>query len=281
MESANIAVDARSKFSDELTPEKDVQSEIDRVGASLALLEISPVVDSGSSSGGVADVAAVDGGSSRRKLIILDVNGLLGDVVRRRVPGGASFSGGTSEIIKRPFCDDFLRFCFDKFDVGIWSSRLKKNLDPIVDYLLGDQKKKLLFCWNMSNCTQTGFKTPENKHKPLVLKELRKIWENEFPNLQWFVKGYYNESNTLLLDDSPYKALLNPVHSSIFPETFKLMNKNDKALGPGGDLRVYLECLADAEDVRGYVEEHPFGQKAIDETSSNWNFYSQVLGSLP
>ncbi|XP_019194960.1 PREDICTED: uncharacterized FCP1 homology domain-containing protein C1271.03c-like isoform X2 [Ipomoea nil] len=279
MESANIAVDARSKFSDELTPEKDVQSEIDRVGASLALLEISPVVDSGSSSGGVADVAAVDGGSSRRKLIILDVNGLLGDVVRRRVPGGASFSGGT--IIKRPFCDDFLRFCFDKFDVGIWSSRLKKNLDPIVDYLLGDQKKKLLFCWNMSNCTQTGFKTPENKHKPLVLKELRKIWENEFPNLQWFVKGYYNESNTLLLDDSPYKALLNPVHSSIFPETFKLMNKNDKALGPGGDLRVYLECLADAEDVRGYVEEHPFGQKAIDETSSNWNFYSQVLGSLP
>nr|GLL39155.1 uncharacterized FCP1 homology domain-containing protein C1271.03c-like isoform X2 [Ipomoea trifida] len=278
MGSANIAVDPRSKLSDELTSEKDGRSEIDQVGASLAVLEISPVVGSGSS-GGVADVAAVDGGSSRRKLIILDVNGLLGDVVRRRVPGGASFSGGT--IIKRPFCDDFLRFCFDKFDVGIWSSRLKKNLDPIVDYLLGDQKKKLLFCWNMSHCTQTGFNTPENKSKPLVFKELRKIWENEFPNVAWAVKGYYNESNTLLLDDTPYKALLNPVHSSIFPETYKLMNKNDKALGPGGDLRVYLECLADAEDVRGYVEEHPFGQKAIDETSSNWNFFSRVLGSLP
>lgn len=58
------------------------------------------------------------------------------------------------------------------------------------------------------------------------------------------------------------------------------MNKNDKALGTGGDLRVYLESLADAEDVRRFVEEHPFGQKAIDESSSNWNFYSGVLRSL-
>lgn len=96
--SDELTSEKETKLSDELTSEKVGQSEVDRVGASLTLLEISPVVDSGSSRG-VADVAAVDGGpSSRRKLIILDVNGLLGDVVRRRIPGGASFSGGTSEM---------------------------------------------------------------------------------------------------------------------------------------------------------------------------------------
>jgi hypothetical protein len=63
----------------------------------------------------------------------------------------------------------------------------------------------------MSHCTETTFRTLENKHKPLVFKDLSKIWDKYDPNLPW-EKGYYNESNTLLLDDSPYKALLNPVN---------------------------------------------------------------------
>jgi len=46
------------------------------------------------------------------------------------------------------------------------------------------------------------------------LKELRKLWEKLEPNLPW-EKGDYNEANTLLLDDSPYKALVNPVSQSI------------------------------------------------------------------
>lgn len=63
---------------------------------------------------------------------------------------------------------------------------------------------------DMTHSTQTGFRTLEKHYKPLVCKELRRIWENDDPNCPWR-KGDYNESNTLLLDDSPYKALLNPV----------------------------------------------------------------------
>jgi hypothetical protein len=63
---------------------------------------------------------------------------------------------------------------------------------------------------DQSHCTSTGFTTIENKEKPLVLKELRRLWEKLEPNLS-FEKGEYSEANTLLLDDSPYKALRNPV----------------------------------------------------------------------
>jgi len=62
----------------------------------------------------------------------------------------------------------------------------------------------------MSKCTFTGHKTLENMHKPLVLKELRKLWNKEDPDLPW-EDGDYSASNTLLVDDSPYKALRNPV----------------------------------------------------------------------
>ncbi|XP_009800436.2 uncharacterized protein [Nicotiana sylvestris] len=226
------------------------------------------------------DFRMIGGPRMRRKLLILDVNGLLADVVNpppKNCNPDACFS--RRAIFKRPYCDEFLKFCFERFDVGIWSSRSKKIIVKVVDYLLGNMKHKLLFCWDMSHSTQTMFKTLDNKHKPLVCKELSKVWDRYDPNLPW-ERGDYDESNTLLLDDSPYKALLNPAHTAIFPHSYNFKAENDDSLGPGGDLRIYLEGLLKAEHVQKYVEQHPFGQRAIDDTSSDWNFYSDVLCSL-
>lgn len=73
----------------------------------------------------------------------------------------------------------------------------------------------ICFLQDQSHCTDTGFNTLQNKDKPLVLKELKKLWEKQEPDLPWDL-GVYNKSNTLLLDDSPYKALRNPVTSLFF-----------------------------------------------------------------
>jgi hypothetical protein len=53
--------------------------------------------------------------------------------------------------------------------------------------------------------------TVENMNKPLVLKELKKLWsKEEADGLPW-QQGEFSPSNTLLVDDSPCKALRNPV----------------------------------------------------------------------
>ena len=70
----------------------------------------------------------------------------------------------------------------------------------------------IIWLQDLSHCTDTRFKTLENRHKTLVFKELRNIWDKCDMSLPW-QKADYNESNTLLVDDSPYKALLNPVSS--------------------------------------------------------------------
>ncbi|MBA0858822.1 hypothetical protein Goshw_000748 [Gossypium schwendimanii] len=240
----------------------------------------------------------------RKKLLVLDVNGLLADIIYRppkNYKADAHIAGRA--IFKRSFCDDFLRFCFEKFEVGIWSSRNRRNLERVVDFLMGDMKQKLLFCWviitcflllsvklallykflsfgarlspDSSHCTTTRFKTPGHRYKPLVFKELRKLWRKSDPNLPW-EKGYYNESNTLLIDDSPYKALLNPLDTAIFPHPFKF-DMDDDSLGVGGELRVYLERFALAENVQKFLELNPFGQMAITERSHDWGFYSRVI----
>ncbi|KZV45617.1 putative C-terminal domain small phosphatase-like [Dorcoceras hygrometricum] len=219
--------------------------------------------------------------TNRRKLLVLDVNGLLAYIVMPPPKDRkADINILRRAVFKRPFCDDFLNFCFQNFDVGIWSSRAKEVINRIVDYLLGNRKQKLLFCWNMSHSTQTGFKTLENIHKPLVFKELRRIWENDGPEFSW-KKGQYDESNTLLIDDSPYKALLNPLHTAIFPHPYHYEDKDDNSLGPGGHIRVYLEGLLKSENVQEYVKLHPFGQSAINEMNVSWQFYSGVLQKFP
>lgn len=219
-------------------------------------------------------------GHLRKKLLILDINGVLADIVQpapKNCEPDFKFAGRA--LFKRPFYQDFLKFCFERFEVGVWSSRAKKNVTRVIDYLMGGVKRKLLLCWDRSHCTPTKFKTLEDKHKPVVLKELRKIWEKHDPSLPW-KKGDYNQSNTLLLDDSPYKALLNPPHTAIFPDSFNFQNTDDKSLGAGGELRVYLEGLAEAENVQNYVRENPFGQRAITERNTSWEFYESIINSL-
>ncbi|KAJ4836513.1 hypothetical protein Tsubulata_028494 [Turnera subulata] len=185
----------------------------------------------------------------KKKLLILDLNGVLVDIVSRppkNLKADVKVSG--QAVFRRPFCHDFLKFCFERFE-------------------------------DLSKCTATQFRTLENKHKVLVLKDLRKIWEKYDPELPW-EKGYYNESNTLLLDDSPYKALLNPVCTAIFPFPYHIQIGNDSSLDAGGNLRVYLEELAAADNVQKFVQLHPFGQPAISEISASWCFYSKVISSL-
>ena len=60
----------------------------------------------------------------------------------------------------------------------------------------------------------------------------------------------------------------------LIPSVFQTM------AAEGGELRIYLDGLANAEDMHKYIEEHPFGQEGINETSESWDFYRQVIDSL-
>ncbi|KAJ8752352.1 hypothetical protein K2173_003988 [Erythroxylum novogranatense] len=215
----------------------------------------------------------------KKKLLILDINGLLADIVAY-APGcyKADMIVSRKSVFKRPFCDDFLQFCFDKFNVGVWSSRAKRNVNLLIDFLLGDSKRNLLFCWDQSHCTKTGVTTVEDPSKPLVLKELKKLWDRCDPCLPWNV-GDYNESNTLLLDDSPYKALRNPMYTGVFPHSYRYQEIRDSSLGPTGDLRMYLERLAEAPNVPDYVAQNPYGQRAITERNPSWSFYQRIINN--
>ncbi|XBI91722.1 hypothetical protein VPH35_028979 [Triticum aestivum] len=65
----------------------------------------------------------------RKKLLILDLNGLLADITpihrNSRDSRLAHAKVRGKYVFIRPYHDDFLRFCFQNFELGVWSSRMK------------------------------------------------------------------------------------------------------------------------------------------------------------
>lgn len=206
-----------------------------------------------------------------KKLLVLDVNGFLVasykkmDKTRpRNIEHGVV---GGNHVFKRPFCESFLQFCFENFHVGIWSSVRAVNVHKAVDFVCKEMKDKLAFIMHQTDCTDTGLKAPKNRFQPLFLKELTKVWTS-------FRPGEFNPSNTLLVDDSPYKALRNPPFTAIHPETYT-HNTDDNFLS--GPLQVYLEGLRDAANVQQFVRDNPIGVPAITAESQHWNLYRKIV----
>ncbi|XP_071690658.1 uncharacterized protein [Rutidosis leptorrhynchoides] len=217
----------------------------------------------------------------KKKLLVIPLGGIIvhrahisrpSTILKNRRP---DLSYGNFLIYKRPFVKEFLKFCFERFEVGIWSSAREHNLEGVLNNVMGELKSKLLFTWDQNQCTDTGFKCLDNRDKPLFLKELSNLWEKKYPNLPWR-NGEYSSSNTLLITDR-VKTLVNPPNTAIFPGVYDPGNMEDNFLGPGGELRVFLEGLAEAKDVPTYVKDHPIGEPAITASDPDWHYYAQVI----
>ncbi len=81
----------------------------------------------------------------------------------------------------------------------------------MVEFLLGGQSRlKPLFVWGVDKCLDTRIAHPQNPQHMLVLKHMDKVWREM--NLGFRELG---PTNTLLIDDYPYKCLGNVLCSYI------------------------------------------------------------------
>ena len=222
--------------------------------------------------------------SASKKLLVLDVNGLLVARYKRsdkvKPPLNVVEHGvvAKTHIYKRPFCDAFLQFCFENFHVGIWSSMVESNVHKVLDYIYRSATRKhqfvfmnhqFAFVMHQGDCTNTGIINPENRQQPLFLKDLRNVWAR-------FQPGEFNEKNTLLIDDAPNKALHNPPHTAIFPEAYMYDETDTFLMGP---LQKFLVQLIGAPDVQEFVKSHPIGVPAINPGSLHWEVYRKVVNA--
>ena len=140
-------------------------------------------------------------------------------------------------IYLRPGFKKFINVMLHNFNVGIWSSVRKDNLDILCKTIFSqEQLKRFRFILDGSHCTliPNDESLVEKLDKPIMLKETSKLFEMYGINPEYIV----------LVDDSEYKAALNSSGISIHPSSYT-GDINDNALCKNGEIYKGLMSLLD------------------------------------
>ncbi|CAO3620884.1 unnamed protein product [Mucor fragilis] len=176
------------------------------------------------------------------QLLILDLNGTLVSRVRNN-----------KSMYVRPYSQKFLDYVFENFNVMLWSSAQPHSVHNM-SRLFGKHKEKLSVIWDR---TSFGLTKSDYNRKVLTIKDLDIVWKH--------FNGKYNATNTILLDDSPKKAQLQP-YNCVHPSEFEHGSKAFLSSGESELLHVldYLKVLQFQSNVSNYIREHPYDTLSND-----------------
>lgn len=229
----------------------------------------------------------------RRKLLILDLNKVLLDSVRfssDRPARSASFhtegdkpgvfygkSYGVGYMyVERPGLRRFLEECFKLFDVGIWTCAQKPRTKHMMELIFDeDERNQFKFVYTQEDATDSGVQRPDitNGRANIFFKDLRTVWNHFVP--------LYDGTNTILVDDSPFKTFVNADYNGLFANPFH----HDKASIDTFLLEIlwpYLSKVYHAYDARQYMETNnpKWSQANFDKSIDRYDATYKQVGAI-
>lgn len=198
-------------------------------------------------------------------LIVSDLNGTL--ILRKKQSG---------IFQTRPTLSDFLEFLRSSLTANrdltgwhhrfmIWTSSQPHTVSKIVPRLLTPaERENTVAMWARD---RLGLTSEQYQGKVPSYKDLRTIWSDEtiqrtHPFYNW--GGRWNQTNTLLLDDSAYKASAQPYNFVEVPELTAESFKRESRQGNGVPISVlaqvawYIQDASMHLDVSAFVRTRPF-----------------------
>ena len=170
--------------------------------------------------------------NSERKLLILDLDETLIYATEEKLEREADLLVGQYFVYKRPFLEMFLTFCFENFEVAVWTSSTANYSAQIIENIF-DPDFQISFFWAREKCT-ISFDAGERIN--FYEKKISKIRRRK-----------YDLKSVIIVDDSPEKwrsSYGNLVRvKPYFGET------EDDELK---HLIVYLERLKEIENIRKF-----------------------------
>lgn len=205
---------------------------------------------------------------STRFLIVLDLNGLLlkteyvgSNTVRREELKSLGYPADERFVyFLRPGFHEFIDTLQAIFDVAIWTCvGSRKCMDIMKNVFRQDQVDKMRFVFNQEQVDNTGLRNPYGTFRdaPILLKRLSHVYK---------VDSTFDVHNTLLIDDSPYKAFANAKRTCLFAPAYSTksgVEEDDFLLNL---LLPVLQKLAFARDVRAFLyHNEPLWSRARQE----------------
>jgi hypothetical protein len=129
---------------------------------------------------------------------------------------------GKKQVFVCPSCQRFLRELGNVADITIWSSMVGATIKSICDLLFKDLPIKPVNVLGQESFTRIKVRDTHKKMSFLKVKRTNKpvflkvIWKELF----FGFNSRYAEDNTIIVDDSPPKQVLNPSENVILLETW-------------------------------------------------------------
>nr|KMM63806.1 NIF domain-containing protein [Coccidioides posadasii RMSCC 3488] len=211
--------------------------------------------------------------SPRPLLIILDMNGTLIHRNRRTMP---------SVFVKRPGLDNFMKHVLDQHKVIIWTSSKPGTVREVMKWLFPSaMQSKFVTIWARDKLDLT----PEQyNEKVQVYKKLDKIWADDFIQSRYPESNdggnspggcVWDQSNTILIDDSKIKAAGQPYNIIEIPEF-----TNDASVDEKRNMKIVLRqlrVLSRQQDASRKLRQWAERREAADASLSETEFWETEL----
>ena len=152
----------------------------------------------------------------------------------------------------RPHASPFLHYVITTFTTMIWSSAKPENVRSVTDRLLTPSDRAgLVALWGRE---AFGFTEKDYNGRTQCYKRLERAWGDAAVRDSHPMGGVWDQSNTVLIDDSAEKARSEPYNLVEIPE----FCGGEEAADVLPQVHTYLNTLAMQGDVSRYMRENPF-----------------------
>jgi hypothetical protein len=186
-------------------------------------------------------------GTPQHLLVVIDLNGTLLYRPSRKQP---------KKFLMRPNAQLFLKYCVETFTVVIWSSARPENVRAMCDVILPHNLRgQVAAIWGRDKFGLTKY---DYNQRVQCYKRLQTIWRDQkiaYSHPRYSSGGRWDQSNTVLIDDSLEKARTEPHNLIEVPEWFGDLNETDDILPQVHD---HLNHLSQQSNVSGCLRAHPF-----------------------
>lgn len=181
----------------------------------------------------------------RPLLVIIDLNGTLIHRPSRR--------SNPTNFHPRPHTSPFLHYVITTFTTMIWSSAKPENVRSVTNRLLTPSDRAgLLALWGRE---AFGFTEKDYNGRTQCYKRLERAWGDPAVRDSHPMGGTWDQTNTVLIDDSAEKARSEPHNLVEIPE---FCGGDEEAADILPQVHTYLNTLSMQGDVSRYIRENPF-----------------------
>lgn len=189
---------------------------------------------------------------------------------------------GPKAVYVRPNCSDFLRKLGEIAFIGVWSSMKKNNTEGVCRHLFRGIELPLLML-GQDSCTTLKCKDRQGRistfrvpgtQKELFLKNLDTIFND-------FGASRFTPANTIIVDDSPSKHILNKPENVVLTQTWSYVGDGDRDTFLISELLPWIQRMHESRDqgLLFFRRNNTFGGRMLCNESDP-RLYKELMGAV-